>query len=155
MGRMTFCPSNHRNKENIYERRLQLFKWDAVNSRVTETSLGVWHVSPGWKLQLCHGDNDLTPPSNVNYSINWSAKTMNTQEAGADVPLATALGPELPGAPWTPDKPDSSCLFVFSLINHVLLKIQTKQTGRTRNNFEQDIWILFLTSPVVSYVFLL
>lgn len=35
---MAFCPSNHRNKENIYEMGLWLFKWDVVNSRVKELS---------------------------------------------------------------------------------------------------------------------
>lgn len=39
MGGMAFCPSNHRNKENIYETGLRLFKWDVANSRVKEQSL--------------------------------------------------------------------------------------------------------------------
>lgn len=34
MGGMALCPSNHRNKENIYEKGLQPFKWDVVNSHV-------------------------------------------------------------------------------------------------------------------------
>lgn len=41
MGGMAFCPSNHRNKVNIYERTVQLFKWDVLNS-----SWKAWYVPP-------------------------------------------------------------------------------------------------------------
>ncbi len=39
MGGMAFCPRNYRNKENIYKRRLLLFKWDVINSHAKEKGL--------------------------------------------------------------------------------------------------------------------
>jgi len=45
-------PSNHRNKDNIYDRGLQLLKWDVVNSRVKEMSIPERGMCP-WCVCVC------------------------------------------------------------------------------------------------------
>lgn len=59
MGGMAFCPSNHRNKENIYERQLQLFKWDMVNCRVNKMSLPERGMCP-WCVWMDRWEGELS-----------------------------------------------------------------------------------------------
>lgn len=47
MGGMACCPSNHRNRKNIYDRAPELFKRDVVNSEQDEPPGGAWYVPPG------------------------------------------------------------------------------------------------------------